>query len=304
MSDAETNLLERVRRTSRPRMEIPKPMERKPLYRDFRKLLDLSQSIALAIVINACIIVLLSMLAVRSTGRRTPPQVTVAVSPSERDTQTDASSSSSSAKKKQQKSSEQVNPDKTVQEAFRATALSNFSLPSIGLPSAGEEFSSGAAEFGIGNAIGKQGVLQGITESNLGSIFEGKGLGDGSDILLYIDSSRSMRKHSDKLATLVGNLFPRAKIIEVQGCAIVESAGFVRELESNWSRRRKVFFVCDLQDEITHSGLQKLRHILLNEGPSQELHIISFQNLPMLDLKSIVDETWGSVSLVLNERAG
>lgn len=279
-------------------------MARKPLFRDLSRLIELSQSIVFAIAINAFILIALSFLAVRSTVRRQPPKVVVQISPSEKDTNSEASSSSSSAKKKEHKSSETENPDKTVQEAFRSTALSSFALPSIGLPSAGESFSSGAAEFGIGQSIGKQGVQSGVSEGNLGSIFDGKGLGDGSDILLYVDNSRSMRKHSEKLSTLVINLFPRARIIEVKGCAIVENAGFVRELESDWSRRSKVFFVCDLQDEITYPGLKKLRQILLEDGPTKELHIISFQNRPIMDLKSIVDETWGSISLVVSSQPG
>ena len=305
MSNPQLSLLERVRRSSRPKRELPRPMERKPLYRDLRMLLDLSQSVATGVVINLIFLLSLSLLAVRSSFRKPPPNVTAAaVSPSEKDSKTEASASASSSKKKQQKSSEKENPETTVQEAFRATALSQFSLPAIGLPSAGEEFSSGAAEFGIGKSIGKQGLQLGVTEGDLGTIFEGKGIGDGSEVLLYVDNSRSMRKHSEKLSTLVTNLFPRAKIIEVPGCAIVDDQGFVRELESNWSRRTKVFFVCDLRDEITYSGLKKLRHLLLNDGPSKELHIISFQNRPVMDLKSIVDETWGSISLVISEQPG
>lgn len=301
MSDSQTNLLERVRRTSRPKTPLPKPMERKPLYRDFRRLLDLFQSVAMAFAINLILLIGLSLLAVRSNFRKPPPEVTAALSPSEKVSKTDASSSASSARKKQQKSSEMENPEKVVQEAFRATALSDFSLPAIGMPSAGDAFSSGAAEFGIGKSIGKQGLVLGVSEGELGTIFEGKGMGDGSEVLLYVDSSRSMRKHSNKLATLVTNLFPRAKIVEVPGCAIVEGEGFIRELESNWSLRTKVFFVCDLRDEITYSGLRRLRHLLLNDGPTKELHIISFENRPIIDLKSIVDETWGSISLVLTQ---
>lgn len=277
----------------------PQPPEKTPFYRDWRKLGDFAQSMGTALLVNLFVIVCLSLFAVRSSIRREVPEVVVRVSPSETQTNTEASSSSSSARKKQQKSSEVEEVKKTVQDAFRAHALSEFSLPSIGMPSAGDNFSAGAAEFGIGKALGKQGLMTGVGPGELGTIFDGKGLGDGSEMILYLDSSRSMIKHSRQVENLVNNLFPNAKIYRVKGCAIEEDSGFVRALESNWSLRGKVFFVCDLQDPVTYEGLQKLRSVLLDHETTRELHIISFQNQPVRELKSIIDESWGSISLVL-----
>jgi hypothetical protein len=295
------DLLEQIRKPPRHKYTLPKREAPKPLFRDFRKLLDIFQSFGVSLTVNLLLLFLLSLAAVRSTVRREPVKAVIRVSPSDQDTQTEASSSNSSAQKREQKSADTTNPEKTVQEAYSALALSQFSIPALGTPTVGESFSSGAAEFGIGTALGKQGTQLGVAEGQMGLIFEGKGLGDGSEIVLYIDISRSMRPHSAKLTNLVTNLFPRAKIKEVMGCAIVEDAGFVRELESDWSRRTKIFFVCDLRDEITHGGLKKLRSLLLHKGPTKELHIISFENRPILDLKSIVDESWGSISLVIGE---
>ncbi len=295
------SLLEQIRKPPRIQATLPKRCAPQPIYRDFEKLLEIFQSFGVAITVNLVLIVILSLVAVTNTARREPAPITTRVSPSETNTQTEASSSASSAKKREQKASETEDPEKMVQEAYSALSLSQFSLPAVGLPSEGNQFSSGAAEFGIGSSLGKQGVQLGVSEGEMGSIFEGKGLGDGSEIVLYVDVSRSMRKHSEKLTTLMSNLFPRAKIKKIQGCAIVEDSGFVRELESDWSRRTKIFFVCDLQDEITYAGLKKLRALLLQDGPTKELHIISFQNRPIMDLKSIVDETWGSISLVSSQ---
>lgn len=263
-------------------------------------MLDWVQSFALAIGVNVLILGVLSLMAASSYVLKKRPPIVVSVSPSEKDTQTEASSSNSSAKKKEQRSREE-NLQPSVSEAYRSTALSRFSLPSVGNPTIGNEYSSGSAEFGIGQSVGRQGVELGVGPGEIGTIFEGKGLGDGSEMLLYVDKSRSMSRHSRQVSELVHSLFPRAKIVEVMGCAIVEDEGFVRALESNWSMRSKVFFVCDLRDEVTYGGLQKLRRILLQTKPSKELHIISFQHRPMMDLKSIVDETWGSVSLVMTE---
>ena len=277
------------------------PTRKERFVSKLRRFLDFAQSIALAVVVNLIVLALLSLLAVQS-GRRDVPVVSVSASPSKNQEKEESSSSSSSPRQKVQKKKtpNEEEPEKTVQEALLARTYSQHSLPSIELASSGEDFSSGAEEFGIGQSMGKGGFGIGVGPGEIGSIFQGKGLGDGSELLLYVDVSRSMRKHSGRVANLVSDYFPRAKIVEVNGCAIRDGEGFVRALESDWSRRRKVFFVCDLLDEVTTTGLEKLRRLLVDNKPSRELHIITYQNLPHLSLKFVVDESWGSVSLVHN----
>lgn len=279
------------------RYRPPAPLERKPLFRDGKRFLEFSESFGIAIAWNALILLLLSLWAVSSGGRREVPEIMVMVSPSEKNSRDEASSSNSSARKMEQKSTE-TNQRTPVEKAFRAESYSELALPSFDEASFGSTAAAGSADFGIGNVIGKSGQEKAYGPGELGSIFDGKGLGDGSEMLLYLDVSGSMSRHSRKVAALVKGLFPRAKIIQVKGCAIVEEDGFVQALESNWSLRGKVFFVCDLQDPITYEGLRKLRRLLVETKPTKELHIISFQNRPVMDLRSIVAESWGSISVV------
>lgn len=279
------------------RYRPPAPRERKPLWRDGKRFLEFFESFGIAIAWNALILLLLSLGAMNGGGRREVPEIVVMVSPSEKNARDEASSSSSSARKMEQKTTE-THQRTPVEKAFRAESYSEMALPSFDEASFGSTAAAGSADFGIGNVIGKSGQEKGYGPGELGSIFDGKGLGDGSEMLLYLDVSGSMSRHSRKVAALVKSLFPRAKIIRVKGCAIVEEDGFVRALESNWSLRGKVFFVCDLQDPITYEGLGKLRKLLVESKPTKELHIISFQNRPVMDLRSIVAESWGSISVV------
>lgn len=282
----------------------PKKQDRKTrIIRKIRRFLEFSESIAVAIAANLLLLVFLSLFAVTSGTRREVPTVAVSASPKKnKEPEEESSSSASSSRQKQQqkKTKTEDDPEKILQDALLARALSAHSLPAVQLSASGEDFSSGSEQFGIGQSFGKAGFGVGVSPGDIGSIFQGKGLGDGSEILLYVDVSGSMRKHSEKVVNLVESHFPRAKIVQIQGCAIREGEGFVRALESDWSRRRKIFFVCDLLDEVTTSGLGKLRSLLVETKPNRELHIISYQNMPHLSLKFVIDESWGSVSIVKN----
>jgi hypothetical protein len=283
-----------------PRPPLTPPNRKTRILRKLRRVLEFSQSIAVAIAANLLLFVFLSLLAVNSGRRKEVHNITVSVSPTKNKQQDESSSSASAPRQKQmrKKAVTEDDPEKILQEALLSRALSAHSLPAVQLSASGEDFSSGAEEFGIGQSFGKGGFGVGVGPGEIGTIFQGKGLGDGSELLLYVDVSGSMRKHSEKIVDLVKSHFPRAKIVRVQGCAIREGEGFVQALESDWSRRRKIFFVCDLLDEVTTSGLGKLRSLLVETNPNRELHIISYQNMPHLSLKFVIDESWGSVSIV------
>lgn len=312
-----------VERSNRPTLDYPGSLARRkrqiivpksvwgnyepppvPKLKPWVRPLQLLQAISLALAVNLIAFGILYLIVTDLNTRRMHRVVTSIEkksNPSDTKTkQKSASSSASSAKQRQQKSNVET-PEKSVQKAFTSKTFSAMALPMAGLPTTGESFSTGTADTGDGNSFGTHGLQMGISKGNASSLFDGKGLGDGSELLIFLDNSRSMWRHGRMITDLVNSLFPRARIIEVEGCAIVSQKGFLQSLESEWHPRSKVFFVCDLQDPITLEGLDHLRDLLLGSTPTRELHVISFQNAAPMELMSVIRESWGTMTVVVEK---
>ncbi len=268
-----------------------------------KRRLDFSQALLLGLAVNAIGFFLLYLLFLQKdgagrNGHTFEVGIQSAAAVVKQKEKPKAQVSSASASSSSQASSKAEIKETPVPDAWGNRGMGDFAMSMPGITDFGMGTSTGDSMFGIGNALGRQGLVSEMSTGDLSTLFDGKGLGDGSNMVIYVDRSRSMLRYSRQVTEMVGRLFPNATIVDIMGCAIVEHEGFVRELESNWSLREKIFFVSDLRDQMTYEGLQKLRSILVDGTHTRELHIISFERPPPMDLKSIITESWGSTTVV------
>ena len=263
-----------------PDTEFPPAMS--PRTRERRR--ELFRSFIVALAVNVAIIACLS-LGVHTIQPQEDFSVVVIKSIPNLEDKSDKPSDSSSSSSAPAKTKIPT----TVAPTVTSKTLSSFALPSFEIPSLEENFSGGSFDWGIG----KEGRGSGIG-GKLGAAFSGKGIGDGSEMVLYLDVSGSMREHSKRVAGLVGSSFPNARIVEIRGCSILGNSQFVRELNDDLSNRSKVFFVCDLRDKVDKPGLFKLRDYLMFSEIKRELHIISFAKKPNYSLNFLIEKSGGS----------
>gem|GEM_PF-4306660 len=273
----------RLKRGEIPRKKsIAKPCEAR---KNSWEKLDLFQALLVALVVNIAIVVVLALI----NQTRSKPvrliQIT-AISPPEKEVPDQPKSRSS------QQSADSP-PRAASIDIVNIQQFSQFALPAMELDSLSDDFSIGMFDRGRGQGVKSVSLGMGT----IGDAFDRAGISDGREILLFIDTSGSMKKHSEKTAQLVQKGFPKAMVVRVKGCSIERHRGFVSLLEKDKTRRPKIFFVCDLQDKVSPEGLKKLR-LHLHDPVTRQLHIISYGEKGDFGLLSVVELSGGFISQI------
>ena len=255
--------------------------------RDRRNGIDLFHALLVAVVVNLVVGVLLTLIHQRSVKPDEYIQIEMVTPLPKEESEVAESRSSQPAAAGP--------PRATAVDVVKIQQFSQFALPSMKLDTFGEDFSFGLFDDGVGMGTGGSGLGIG----DVGYAFDRAGVTNGREILLFIDTSGSMKKHSLKVAQMVKKRFPQALVRHVRGCSILLGKGIVPMLEIDKSNRTKIFYVCDLHDQVSPAGLEKLE-LLLEVPVSRQLHIISYSLSGSAGLKRVVRNSGGYISVIRN----
>lgn len=164
------------------------------------------------------------------------------------------------------------------------------------------DFKAAKNGYAIGeNGKGKKGKgTSGIGFAEMGGFFADHGLGDGSKMVLFIDTSGSMDAVSREVNNYVSARFKKSVTSHITGCAINSLNCPVLTAFRNQKFRKErdqYFFICDLHDSVTESGIRELRRILTDTEHPKTLHVISFGYSPTLSLLNLVQDTGGTITV-------
>lgn len=242
-----------------------------------------------ALIINIVIALLLSFLNTESSDLPELTLTTVSLAPPDDEPRLQQSRLKRSEKKTSQP---QVSASS---HAIVANTISPIPLPDFHSPTF-DDLPLGWDDFGSANGGGNGSGSGAAGFGTVGAVFDNAGITNGSDLLLFIDISPSMSKHSQEVADLVRKRFPRASVLHISGCKFVPGKGIVSRLPKVPVYRTKIFYVCDLYDQVTEEGLLLLMR-RLKYPVERELHIISFKLEPKPALRSVIEATNGSFSM-------
>lgn len=146
-----------------------------------------------------------------------------------------------------------------------------------------------------GTASGK--ARQGVGTELLSMMFRGDQLGDGSNAVVYLDVSGSMKGINADVRRYMESKFPSALVREIPGCAmkkITDPFPATILSEKNIEQRTEFFFVCDLQDGIKETVVKALRQFVTSGDLPRHLHLVSFDQVPSAPLLELLQSTGGS----------
>ncbi len=135
--------------------------------------------------------------------------------------------------------------------------------------------------------LGESGVSAGV----LGKVFRSELIGDGSNTVVYLDVSGSMRLGSEDVEAYMKTHFSGAQVRHIRGCSLKRlmdpfPSALLSESERN--TRSEYYFVCDLQDGENSRVISALQRFL-NSGPiPRHLHFVSFDRTPERHLSGLL----------------
>lgn len=144
-----------------------------------------------------------------------------------------------------------------------------------------------------GSGQGKNGIgLEAIR-----GIFDGNLSGDGSNAVVFLDVSGSMRDVSHEVSYFMQANYKNALVHEVGGCSMKRltdpfPATLMAGKESDL--RTDYYFVCDLLDGETKYVIDAMKRFLAKTSYPRRLHIVSFDRRPGTHLRQLLNETGGT----------
>lgn len=142
--------------------------------------------------------------------------------------------------------------------------------------------------YGFGNGNGRNGKGNG---NGSGSIFGDKIIADKLGVIL--DISPSMTHHISRLKSEIESNFKGAKYREVNGCGIRVTSPTVYAIDDLSTQGvDAIYWFCDLQDNRTKEGLEKMKSILQRKGI--RLYVKSLDFPPDGELQSVINQSGGS----------
>jgi len=141
--------------------------------------------------------------------------------------------------------------------------------------------------FGNGNGFGGNGNGNGNGSTIFGEKIIAKKLG------VILDISPSMSLYIPRLKSEIEENFKNAKFIEVNGCAVRQSSPTTYAVEDLASKGvDAIYWFCDLQDNRTNDGMEKIKQILRSKGI--RLYVKSLDFAPDEQLQSIIISSGGT----------
>lgn len=122
-------------------------------------------------------------------------------------------------------------------------------------------------------------------------------IGDGRGLVLLMDDSRSMRKHSQRISEFIEEYYPHARQRFVKGCEISENSRPVIEIRKLAATPdvKSICYICDLQDPRDLQGLNQLQHILTGWKDDVRLDIVTYDQEAGFDLLMVVISSGGRI---------
>jgi hypothetical protein len=142
--------------------------------------------------------------------------------------------------------------------------------------------------YGFGNGNGRNGKGNG---NGTGLIFGDKIIADKLGVIL--DISPSMTHHIPRLKSEIESNFKGARYREVNGCGIRKTSPTVYAIDDlSVQGIDAIYWFCDLQDNRTKEGLEKIKNILQRKGI--RLYVKSLDFPPDGELQSVINQSGGS----------
>lgn len=175
----------------------------------------------------------------------------------------------------------------TYTSPIRVSSKTKMAKVSLGKFVAGNSSGKGNG-YGFGNGNGRNGKGNG---NGTGSIFGDKIIADKLGVIL--DISPSMSPYIPRLKSEIESNFKGARYREVNGCGIRETSPTVYAVDDlSGQGVDAIYWFCDLQDNRTKEGLEKVRSILQRKGI--RLYVKSLDFPPDGELQSIINKSGGS----------